>query len=109
MEPSICSNPYLSRNLLISSSLMGVGLIVLAIHMLRTASETPKSAAIRGILWSEFSTKRVRSPKSLCSSDSSKRRCFLLVERTQSDFYVSWPPALDRCHAHNEHPFLFLG
>ena len=44
--------PSFSRNILISSSLIGVGLIVLAIHMLRTASETPISAAIRGMLWS---------------------------------------------------------
>ena len=44
--------PSFSRNISISSSLIGVGLIALAIHMLRTASETPISAAIRGMLWS---------------------------------------------------------
>jgi hypothetical protein len=65
-------SPLLSRNLLISCSLIVSGLVVLAIHMLRTASETPISAAIRGMLWSEFSTNRVSSLKSLSSSDSSK-------------------------------------
>src|SRR5215472_7639411 len=44
--------------------------------MLRTTSETPISAAIRGTLWSQFSMKRVRSSKSLSSSESSNAIAF---------------------------------
>jgi hypothetical protein len=66
----------LSKNLLISSSLIAVGLAVPAIHMLRATPETPISSAIRGMLWSEFSTNRIRSPNSTCSSDSSEPPLF---------------------------------
>ena len=88
--------PSFSRNILISSSLIGVGLIVLAIHMLRTASETPISAAIRGMLWSEFSTKRVRSPKILRSSDSSNAIAFsCLRERNLISTFCGPPLSTD--------------
>jgi hypothetical protein len=65
------------KKFLISSSFIAVGLAVPAIHMLRATPETPISSAIRGMLWSEFSTNRIRSPKSRCSSDSSEPIAFV--------------------------------